>query len=320
MRTRTPRTKTPTAKTPRTRTPTARTPRTAYVLVVLALLAAGSGAVAGCGGERAGDHGARGGDDGAEARREARARRVAAAWDGSRAARIWRAGYHPAGDVLQPPAGGFHEGADQRAFTAQNFVLRGTLPAAGHEEGEVRWRSGAPLALPLTSAREAYASVARGGDDGPHLTVTGARRGTMTVATSRGPATVPAWLFSLEGYGTPLRRAAVAPSALPEPPIGPARNRSEGELAPLLGLVGVAADGRSVTVAAGHGACDGGAVVDVLESRDSVVLSARVTGVRKGPCSAELRRQKVTVRSSGRLGDRVLLDAFTGRPVPYARS
>ncbi|MFD8424332.1 hypothetical protein [Streptomyces sp. NPDC059668] len=276
----------------------------AHLLLALALLTAG------CGGEEGGHHGA-------QERREDRARRVAEAWDGSAAARTWRAGYHPMGEAVQPPAGGFHAGADTRAFTTQNFVLRGTLPTAGPAEGEVRWGSGDPLVLPLTTAREAYASVARGGDDGPHLTVTGARPGAMTLATSRGPATVPAWLFTLEGYDTPLKRAAVTPSTLPRPPIGPQREVPTSELAPLAGLVEVAGDGRSVRVAAGHGSCDDGPAVHVLETGGSVVLSAFVTGEREGPCAGVLLRKEVTVRLAGRVGDRVLLDAFTGRPVPY---
>ncbi|QFZ75570.1 hypothetical protein GFH48_21965 [Streptomyces fagopyri] len=287
-----------------------KTTRTVRLPLTLAFLSAAAGAVAGCGGAEAGGHGA-------ESRRQARARQVAEAWDGSGAARTWRAGYHPMGDAVQPPEGGFRAGADTRAFTTQNFVLRGTLPAAGRKPGEVRWKSGAPLTLPLAQAREAYESVARGGNDGPRLTVTGARPGRMTVATSRGPATVPAWLFTLEGYDTPLRRAAVAPSTLPGPPIGPARGVPASELEGLAGLVEVSGDGRSVTVAAGHGACDDGPVVHVLETGGSVVLSAFVTGTREGSCTGETRRQEVTVRLAGRLGDRVLLDAFTGRPVPY---
>ncbi|MGW3635357.1 hypothetical protein ACWD7F_35345 [Streptomyces sp. NPDC005122] len=293
------------------------TTRAAHLFLALALLTVGSGAVAGCG--DTGSAGGSGADTGSEAGREARAHRVAEAWDGSEAARTWRAGYYPMGEAVQPPAGGFHAGADTRAFTTQNFVLRGTLPAAGPAEGEVRWGSGAPLVLPLTGARAAYESMARGGNDGPHLTVTRAKPGAMTLATSRGPAKVPAWLFTLEGYDTPLKRAAVAPSKLPRPQIGPQREVSTSERAPLDGLVEVAGDGRSVTVAAGHGSCDDGPAVHVLETGGSVVLSAFVTGVRKGPCAAVMLRGEVTVRLAGRVGDRVLLDAFTGRPVPYGQ-
>ncbi|MEU1533183.1 hypothetical protein [Streptomyces fagopyri] len=287
-----------------------KTTRIVRLPLTLLLLSAAVGAVAGCGGGEAAGHGA-------ESRREDRARQVAEAWDGSPAARTWRAGYHPMGEAVQLPEGGFRAGADTRAFTTQNFVLRGTLPAAGQKPGEVRWKSGASLTLPLTRAREAYESVARGGNDGPRLTVTGARLGGMTLATSRGPATVPAWLFTLEGYDTPLRRAAVAPSKLPGPPVGPERGVPASELEDLAGLVEVSGDGRSVTVTAGHGACDDGPAVHVLETGGSVVLSAFVTGTREGACTSQMLLQEVTVKLARRVGDRVLLDAFTGRPVPY---
>jgi hypothetical protein len=294
-----------------------KTARIARLLVTLALLSAGAGAVTGCGSERATGSGVEAPGTGQKPRADSRARQVADAWDGSAAARQWRRGYHPMADAVQLPEGGLRDKADQRAFITQNFVLRGALPARPRKDGEVRWKSGASLTLPLMEAREAYERVARGGNDGPHLTVTGAKPGEMTLATSRGPATVPAWLFTLEGYDTPLKRAAVGPSKLPESPIGPSRNVPADTLAPLDRLAEVAGDGRSITVLANHGACDSGPAVHVLETRTSVVLSASVLGARKGPCTAEMIRARVTVKLTRPLGDRILLDAHTGRPVPH---
>ncbi|SFF18437.1 hypothetical protein [Streptomyces mirabilis] len=294
-----------------------KTARIARLLVTLALLSAGAGAVTECGSERAAGSGVEAPGTGQEPRAESRARQVADAWDGSEAARQWRQGYHPVADAVQLPEGGLRDKADQRAFTTQNFVLRGALPALPHKDGEVRWTSGASLTLPLMEAREAYERVARGGNDGPHLTVTGAKPGEMTLATSRGPATVPAWLFTLEGYDTPLKRAAVGPSKLPESPIGPSRDVPAGALVPLDRLVEVAGDGRSVTVLADHGSCDSGPAVHVWETGTSVVLSASVLGARKGPCTGEMIRARVTVKLTRPLGDRILLDAHTGRPVPH---
>ncbi|GAX52804.1 hypothetical protein [Streptomyces olivochromogenes] len=294
-----------------------KTTRIARLLVTLALLTAGAGAVTGCGGEEAAGNGVEAPDTGQEPQAKSRARQVADAWDGSEAARQWRKGYYPMADAVQLPAGGLRDKADQRAFTTQNFVLRATLPALPRGDGKVRWTSGASLTLPLVKAREAYGRVARGGNDGPHLTVTGVKPGEMTLATSRGPATVPAWLFTLEGYDTPLKRAAVGPSKLPEPPIGPSRDVPADTLVPLDRLVEVAGDGRSVTVLADHGACDSGPAVHVLETGTDVVLSASVLGVRKGPCTAEMIRARVTVTLTRPLGDRILLDAHTGRPVPH---
>ncbi|MFE2314982.1 hypothetical protein ACFXC8_17760 [Streptomyces sp. NPDC059441] len=295
----------------------AKTTRTARLLVTLALLSAGAGAVTGCGSERAAGSGVEAPGTGQEPRAESRARQVADAWGRSEAARQWRRGYHPMADAVQLPEGGLRDKADQRAFTTQNFVLRGALPALPRKDGEVRWKSGASLTLPLLEARKAYETVARGGNDGPHLTVTGAKPGEMTLATSRGPATVPAWLFTLEGYDTPLKRAAVGPSKLPESPIGPIRNVAAHALTPLDRLAGVTGDGRSITVLADHGSCDSGPAVHVLETRTSVVLSASVLGARKGPCTGEMIRARVTVKLARPLGDRILLDAHTGRPVPH---
>ncbi|MGW0584373.1 hypothetical protein ACWD25_52710 [Streptomyces sp. NPDC002920] len=238
---------------------------------------------------------------------EVRARQVATAWDGSPAAEAWREGYHPMADSSQWPDG-----------TPQKLTLRGELPALPRESGRVAWSGGGSLPLPLLPARTAYDALDLG-DPGAARTVTGARLGTMTQLTSRGPATVPAWLFTVEGYDTPLKRAAVAPSAPPERPIGPAAEefQANGVLSQVDRLVEVSDEGRSVTVIVMHGSCDDGARVDVLETDGSVVLSASVTGVDDGPCDASLHAEKVTVRPAAPLGDRMLLDAFTGLPVPY---
>ncbi|MEV6957661.1 hypothetical protein AB0M97_00315 [Streptomyces sp. NPDC051207] len=248
-------------------------------------------------------------------RSEARARAVADAWNGSPAAAAWRRGLVPTGDVVQLPEGAFRSGADTRAYALHDFELRGPLPGPPGEDAEVTWENGDRLTLPLLTARGAYRALDRGDGPGPHLTVTGVRAGRMTLGTSRGPASVPAWLFTLKGYDTPLRRIAVRPTELPAPP-GAAPEAGAG-LWKVGRLTGVSGDGRSVTVRAGHGACDDGPVVDVLETQGSVVLSGRVTGTDDGPCTAQLLYDEVTVELGRPLGDRAVLDALTGRPVPY---
>jgi hypothetical protein len=166
-------------------------------------------------------------------------------------------------------------------------------------------------------AREAYEQLDRSGSPAPRLTVTGAKLGETTLATNRGPVTVPAWLFTLDGYDTPLKRVALTPSKPPRAPIGPVGGLSH-DLWELDKLVEVAADGRSVTVLAWHGACDDGPAVDVLETDGSVVLSGHIVGTRDGICTLQLMAEKVTVELDRPLGDRILLDAFTGRPVRAA--
>ncbi|MDT0389375.1 hypothetical protein [Streptomyces dubilierae] len=294
--------------------------RTARLLLVLVLTAAAAGAAAGCGTREAGaappDPRAADRPDPVAAER---ARQVADAWDGSRAAARWRAGYHPVAPAVRLPGSGpLLDDTGRRAYGTGNVDLRGTLPAAPGPNGRVTWPGRGSLTVPLLDAEDAYRALDRADSPGPRLTVTGARLGEMTLDTSRGPATVPAWLFTLEGYDRPLARAAVRPSEEPASPIEPlGPDVSTSTLAPLGGLTGIAGDGRSVTVVAHHGSCDDGPVVTAHETDGSVVLSAAVRGVHDGPCTSELRGRKVTVKLDRPAGDRVVLDAFTGRPVPY---
>ncbi|WP_425837982.1 hypothetical protein [Streptomyces fractus] len=247
-----------------------------------------------------------------------RPRQVAGVWDGSSAAAAWRAGYHPTGEAVELPRGGLHGGADQRAYKEGNFRVRGALPGTGPKHGEVTWAAGESVTRPLVGAKEAYGGLAvpRGDRDGEsQLTVTGVELGRMRLATSRGPASVPAWVFTLDGYASPLKRAAAVPSKTPRSPVGPAHDLPGF---PLDRLLKVSADGRSVTVVAMHGVCDDGPTVDVLETRDSVVLTASVTGRdRDRVCTAQGKLERVEVPLRKPLGDRVLLDAHSGRPVPY---
>ncbi|MFF2778928.1 hypothetical protein ACFVU3_29040 [Streptomyces sp. NPDC058052] len=244
-----------------------------------------------------------------------RARQVAEAWDGSPAADKWRAGYHPMSDVIQPPRGGLQSNADEQAYRDHSFVLRGKLPAAWPRTGKIAWDGGGDLTLPLTGPQDSYTSLSYNHQGSkPHLTVTNAKLGTMTLVTSRGPATVPAWLYSLDGYASPLKQAAVKPSKLPASPIGPADDTPVRKLS---GLSEIAADGRSVTVVALHGVCEEGPEIDVLETASSVVLSLVEQPESGRNCTKQARIQQVRVEVDRPVSDRILLDAKTGRPLPY---
>lgn len=245
-----------------------------------------------------------------------RAQQVAAAWDGSAAAAARRDLYDPVGEETQLPESGLRSKADKQAYKDRNFILRGKLPDSGPKEGPITWSGGRSSTRPLMGAAESYKTLTDTRVDGkPHLTVTGVKLDKMRVATSRGPATVPAWAFTLDGYASPLKRAAAIPSKLPPSPI-----KATHDIAgyPLNRLVEIAADGRSVTVIALHGVCDDGPMVDVLETSGSVVLSASVKGHKDGGnCTKQARMQQVTAKLERPVGDRVLLDARTGQPVPY---
>ncbi|MFE2540342.1 hypothetical protein [Actinacidiphila glaucinigra] len=251
-------------------------------------------------------------DDSAEA--AARMRKVAEAWEGSEAARAWREGFYPLEDVVRLPDNAFRTDADKLAYLTRNFEHRGTLPRT-EREGRIRWADGTSSPAAPMTARETYDLI----DEGPEgredpLTVTKATFGEMTLLTSRGRARVPAWHFTLEGYDSPLVRAAVDPARQPRAPIA-SLSEATDEGWRLHGLRKVAGDGRSVTVLAGHGGCDGGPAVEVLETRDSVVLRGTVPAADDGPCTKQLLIEPVTVRLDRPLGGRILLDAFTGAPM-----
>ncbi|MEU6106843.1 hypothetical protein ABZ853_00340 [Streptomyces albidoflavus] len=274
---------------------------------VAALVVGCLAGVAGCGSPDPDESGER------EARAD-RAQAVAEAWEGSAAAEAWRTGYHPVEVAVRPPSGGLRGAADERAYQERHFALRGKLPAKQPGDGTVRWGEGDSLERPVQGPAESYqALVAGGGGEGAPLTVTGVERGEMRLATTRGPATVPAWLFRLEGYDAPLSWAAVTPSPLPRSPIARAGGAPQVDR-----IVATSRDGRAVTVVAWHGACDDGAVVEALESRGSVVLSGSVKGQKPGNCTKQAIEQRVTVKLERPVGERVLLDAHTGQPLPYA--
>ncbi|MFK4066813.1 hypothetical protein [Streptomyces sp. NPDC029674] len=290
----------------------------ARLLLVLTLSAVGVTAVSGCGSDE--DDGYVGTSHRAKqaAQLKDRARQVAEAWDHSGAAADWRRGYHPMAAVVQLPENGLHSAADKRAYEAGTFDLRAKLPSAPRENERVTWQNGGSLTLPLVTARATYQAFDHDSSPGPRLTVTGAKLGTMTVHTSRGQATVPAWLFTLGGYDTPLRLAAVSPSPLPISPVKSVGQVPTDVLTPLGGLVEVAGGGRTVAVVATYGSCNRPAV-DAYETNESVVLSASTVQAKDGDCTTELRAKDMNVQLDRPLGSRILLDAYTGRPVTNSK-
>ncbi|MFI1280645.1 hypothetical protein ACH4U5_07715 [Streptomyces sp. NPDC020858] len=249
-----------------------------------------------------------------------RMQQVAAAWEGSAALRQWREGFHPLDPQDWQPPGGFRSGQDKAAYAAGNFVLRTGLPDTPPAT-PVHWPDGSTLLLPLQTAAQTYGELDGGLDRDPDrepaLQITGVRFGETTVRTSRGPARVPAWLFAVEGYDTPLARIAVGPQELPKPPVEPLEG-IDGGTASLFGHSG-APDATAFSVTAGHGSCDGGVAVDALEGAGTVVLAGRILpGAELPPgaaCDAAMRMQSVPVTLSRPVGGRIVVDAATGAPL-----
>ncbi|MBC9715055.1 hypothetical protein H9Y04_21115 [Streptomyces sp. TRM66268-LWL] len=278
---------------------------------LLVLLLAGMLSLAGCG-----DESSAGGGPAVDGEGKGRARQVSDAWRGSDAAQQWREGFFPLEELVWLPADAWHSSEDKIAYGEGRFTVAGELSDKA-TQGKIRWEdSGESLGVQVLSAEatlELFRTQEPSGE-GQGLTITQAKLDLHRVATSRGPASVPVWYFTVQGYDQPLIRAAVAADAITRSPIGPVEEQTD-DLMPLDGLGSVSGDGRSLVVLAGHGACDDGPVVQVLETDENVVLTASVRGRNDGPCTDQLLIEKVTVKLKQPLGKRVLLDAFTGVPV-----
>ncbi|MEW2328137.1 hypothetical protein AB0880_10040 [Micromonospora chersina] len=276
-----------------------------------------------------------------------RATEVADAW---RPRPAWRSGYVPLDEatVLVGDPGFTDE--TKQAFLNGWYRDQIDLPAARPADGTIRFPDGT-LRVPLVSAAEAYAQLDQGdpppcdgrpmapaprpkggptvepGPDGPvatqaaspcvPLTVTGAKLGSASVRTSRGEATVPAWLFTVEGLRAPVARLAVAPSAVGTAPEGTAPSRPVDD-----GIVAAldlrAVTGNRVDYRVGTGACDSEPTPLVLERDDVVVLGGGV--VRStGPCTMQLVMKPVSVTLKAPLGDRTVLDVASGAPLVVRR-
>ncbi|HET8660876.1 MAG TPA: hypothetical protein VFM55_17970 [Micromonosporaceae bacterium] len=268
-----------------------------------------------------------------------RARQVAQAWTASTASGAWRTGFVPLGPLTEAPAGGFPSGELKEAYNHGIYVLRTDLPATRPADGTIRFPADrATLTVPLVSAREAYAAIDRGDPQcvspppaapaptGPNgsvsttapqscaaLTVTGVRLGTVMVRTSRGEASVPAWLFTVAEVREPVTRLAVAPSA-----ITPVPRASVPDWGHQRGLVTaqhvIQVAGDELTFALGVGACDTDIRPLFLET-DAAVVVAGTARTPAGPCNMMLKFEPVTVTLAGPLGARVVLDAVSGLPL-----
>jgi len=251
----------------------------------------------------------------------ARARQVTAQWDRSHAARAWRAGLvlMDASDLTPVPSKGFSTGREKLAFMSGHFRLAGVLPA-GPLPGMVRWANGTTLRLPLLSARAAFAELAA---ERPcavpnacgQLTVTGAEPGVVTVRTSRGPASVPAWRFTVAGLGWKVSEVAVARSAfvvLPGyGPIPSAGRSTQG----VSELTAVSGNGRALRLIFFGGACAAAWGAYKYESGSTVVVGSWERSSANGPCPAVGIGRTARVTLARPLGTRVVLDVASGLPL-----
>jgi hypothetical protein len=147
------------------------------------------------------------------------------------------------------------------------------------------------------------------------LNVIGVTLGQTKLRTSRGEATVPAWLFTVAGLNEPIARVAVAPAKvapLPSPSVPP--NSYQPGLVTAQDLVSV--DGAKITYRLGVGACDTDIRPLVHETDTVVVVGGRVTPPTSGVCTNQLKLEPVTVTLDAPLGSRPVVDWANGNALP----
>lgn len=194
--------------------------------------------------------------------------------------------------------------------------------------GEVRWDDGSTLQVPVISAAQALDEIRS--DSGSclgctgltPLKVTAATLSTGKVSTSRGPATVPMWVFDVEGTAVKITRVAVAPTrtvTVSPPPWDPNN--------PPIGLSIESATGssssRELTVtftgAPGPGSqpCGADYTAEAIESSLAVVV---IVTAHRNPtpvaCALVGAVRTATVQLAAALGDRAVLEVKEGLPVP----
>lgn len=236
-------------------------------------------------------------------------------------------GYFLLGSIGVGPAGSW-EGANVKEVLYSPMIAAGPLAGDAPAGAELRWADGSAAPVRVLSAERTFALAAARppncGDCTPAV-ITGAVLGTTTIATSKGPATVPAWEFTLRGYPGRLMRAAVDAAdfpVLPEPPW----DSSHPPAGLSIDAATISADDRVLTahfVGAGGPATqpcgiDYTAVPVESESAVVVMIFTRAHDSEE-ICNMIGYDRTADATLAAPLGQRAVLEVRTGMPVPVTR-
>lgn len=213
------------------------------------------------------------------------------------------------------------------ALASGAVVATATMPAATEPTGTVVWDNGTSRPLPLIPAGEALQQLVAAGAGGHcgdcvPLEVTGARLGTMRIQTTRGPATAPAWEYTLKGTAVRLTRVGVAGSATVNvtPPSWDPYNTPAGLS---IESATTTTDSRRLTVAitGSRGPrtepCGADYSAQAVESANAVVVVVVTHPHADGEvCPAIGAPRTTTVDLAEPLGERAVLEVRSGLPVP----
>ena len=217
-------------------------------------------------------------------------------------------------------------GDNKQALQSGRVVAATALPAAPQPAGKVVWDNGAVQTISLISADEALQQLAAAGagrcPECVPLEVTGARLTTARIQTTRGPATAPAWEYTLRETAVRVTRVAVAGSAAVKitPPSWDPYN-PPGGLA--IESASTTTPGRQLTVAftgapgPGSQPCGADYSAEAVESANAVVVIVIAhPHAANETCPAIGARRTTTVDLAQPLGERSVLEVQQGLPVP----
>jgi hypothetical protein len=212
------------------------------------------------------------------------------------------------------------------ALMAGMVVAAGMLPADAPGEALVRWETGVTKSIRPISATQALAELRSTAlstcAECVPLKVTAAHLSTASIQTSRGPATAPAWEFTLEGTSVIATRIAVAaadgitveppPWDANDPPTGISIDSARGTTTGTTLTVGfIGAPDR------GDKPCGADYTAEGVESETAVVvIVVSHEQAFGGACNLAGALRTAIVELARPLGDRAVLEVKEGLPVP----
>ncbi|MGH2463988.1 MAG: hypothetical protein ACRDGI_00860 [Candidatus Limnocylindrales bacterium] len=212
---------------------------------------------------------------------------------------------------------------NKRALMAGMVASASPLSELAPRQGEVTWQDGTTTKVPLLSAQDALVAIESTTEapcsDCTVLLATAAELTSAPIQTSRGPATAPVWVFTLEGTTVKVTRVAIANPIVVTPDdggwgLGLAIDSASGSVS-----------GTELTVAfvgapdPGDKPCGEDYTADAVESDLAVVVIVTRhphVALLGEACSAVGARRTATATLATPLGDRVVLDLQQGTPVP----
>ena len=211
---------------------------------------------------------------------------------------------------------------NKRALMAGMVASASPSAEVAPPDGEVTWQDGTTTTVPLMSAQQAIMAIESTTEapcaDCTMLLATAAELTTGPIQSSRGPATVPIWVFTLDGTAVKVTRVAITNPVVVTPDdggwgLGLAVDSASGS-----------ARGTELTVAfvgapdPGDKPCGEDYTAEAVESDLAVVvIVTRHPRVDLGEaCTAVGARRTATATLASPLGDRVVLDLQQGTPVP----